>query len=295
MAKEKIVIAKGDCHGDCSDILYLMQSLSDRGIDLKDVVIIIAGDFGIPWTGRPDSNRENLENLNYFGCDIVALLGNHEWWNLIYSMPQGIFCGANVHQCFYDNVWYENIHYVTDPTVMTIDRKKYLLIPGADSHDIRDGILTGLRPIGETEEYNDWFDEFGPEIEDFAHSKYDELGYYPQFRVEGLSWFREEKIQIDKVCDILLDQNSFHAVVSHDAPAKFAYEFQHRCRSSIFDIYPPTDDEQRLDDIYKSIRFNRWIHGHFHEDMTSREDSRVTISYFVPHVLSDNFQLRKNN
>lgn len=290
---DKIVVAKGDCHNDISDVLGITSWFDGKGVPMEDLVMIIAGDFGIPWPGDPADNSRKLAKLDSIGCEIVAVLGNHEWWSLVYSMPEGEFCGANVHECVYGGVRYNHIHYVTDPAVMTIDSKDYLLIPGADSHDIRDGILSGLRPIGEMEDKNSWYAENVGEIREFEETVKQRDGYWPQFRIDGLSWWREETIQFDKLEKILESKRRFHAVISHDAPDTFAYEFQ--IRRSIWDRYPPTEAERRLDKIYRSIDFDYWIHGHFHSDATSMEDSRVSISYFVPHVLSDNFQLTEDD
>lgn len=287
---DKIVVCKGDCHGETFDIEAIAKTMARKGVSMNDLIIVIAGDFGIPWPGYPEDNVEKLAKVNHIGCDVVAVLGNHEWWSLVYSMPDGSFMGADVHECVYDGVKYDNIHYVADPTVMTIDGKDYLLIPGADSHDIADGILYGLRPVGETETIRSWWDENKDEVNEFEGRFKQREHRWPQYRIEGMSWWREEAIQIDKLTSLLDEHGrSFHAVVSHDAPDRFAYEFQlHR---SLWERHLPTDDERKLDKIYESLTFRHWVHGHFHADMVSHEDDRVTISYYIPHVLSDNFQL----
>lgn len=286
---DKIVLVKGDCHADETDILGMCDHLRGRGVNLKDVVIFIAGDFGIPWPGYPAGNAKKLQLLNDTGATIIAVLGNHEWWSLIESMPQGFLFGSNVHQCFFMNKWYNHIHYVTDPTVMTIDKKRYLLIPGADSHDIQDGIIPVSRPVYEDEPMAHWHEECGQEVRLWVRDFEAKHHYHPTARIDGYSWWKEEAPQLDKVYDIIEKRSDFHAVISHDAPAKFAYEFQKS--RSIWSRYPATENERIMEDIYNKINFKYWVHGHFHEDLTSREDSRITISYFIPKVLSDNFSL----
>lgn len=289
---EKIVVAKGDCHGSEQDIVWMIESLSDRGVRPSDVVVIVAGDFGIPWPGDPDDDAEKLDVLNDLGCQIVAVLGNHEWWSLVKSMPHGIFCNANVHQCVFMGKLYDNIHYVADPAVMTIDGRDYLLIPGADSHDIRDGVLRGLDPLAEGERMDDWYQRNKGEITEFNESFRQKNGYWPQYRIDGVTWWPDEAIRFDELEALLSEQTEFHAVVSHDAPDTFAYEFQ--LRKSLYDRYPPTEAERKLDKVYKSIGFKHWMHGHFHEDARSVEDPRVMISYYRPHILSDNFHLTRD-
>lgn len=288
----KIVLAKGDCHGDPYDLIAICDHFRKRNIDLNNVVIFVAGDFGIPWPGHPQETIDKLTALDSTGATIIAVLGNHEWWSLVYSMPQGMLYGGNVHQCFFNNVWYKNIHYVTDPTVMNIDNKSYLLIPGADSHDIRDGILYGLRPIRAMETYREWSAENLKNVQEYEDNFVDEHGYYPQFRIDGITWWREEHPQIDKVNEILntyRGKEKFQAVISHDAPGVFAYESQRH--KSIWDRYPVTEAERQLEDIYNKINFKYWVHGHFHSDAISRTDPRVIVSYYVPKVLSENFSL----
>ena len=278
------VVVKGDCHGDTKDIENIVRRLSDNGIDAQSVVFFVAGDFGIPWPLFPKEDTNKLERLNRLGCTIVAVLGNHEWWPLVYRMPEAELFGGEVHQCVFGGVWYENIFYVADPTVMSIDGADYLLIPGADSHDIRDGIFSGAEPAVEMQTYDDWKKDNGALVRDFEKRFLRENGRLPQFRTNDVTWFREETVQTDKVRDIVNRQWRFNAVISHDIPAFFVRELQHGLDG--FLRYEVTPKEMELQRVHDDISFDMWIVGHFHQDKVSMLDTRTVISYHTPHILS---------
>lgn len=94
----------------------------------KNDYVIICGDFGGVWDG---SNEEKywikwLKNKNF---STLFIDGNHENFDVLYSLPTVEFCGGTVHKI--DN----GIYHLIRGEVYTIDEKKFFVFGGADSHD----------------------------------------------------------------------------------------------------------------------------------------------------------------
>lgn len=162
-------------------------------------------------------------------------------------MPLVEFGGAEVCQMYYDRKIYNNIYYIETPQFMEIQDQKLLLIPGAESHDI----------------------DFLIEPEN-VHSK-DFLRYIQRqerngeqisYRVNHLTWWREEKIDRNKVNKFL-----------KQAPREVDYILTHDCPSSMLNYWKkpgtpgrliPTESELVLEELRQSVDYKMWLHGHFH-------------------------------
>ena len=94
----------------------------------KNDYVIICGDFGGVWDG---SNEEKywikwLKNKNF---TTLFIDGNHENFDMLYSLPTVDFCGGTAHKI--DN----GIYHLIRGEIYTIDGKKFFVFGGACSHD----------------------------------------------------------------------------------------------------------------------------------------------------------------
>ncbi len=94
----------------------------------KNDYVIICGDFGGVWDG---SNEEKywikwLKNKNF---TTLFIDGNHENFDMLYSLPIVEFCGGSAHKVD------SGIYHLMRGEVYTIDTKKIFVFGGADSHD----------------------------------------------------------------------------------------------------------------------------------------------------------------
>mgnify|MGYP004543394643 CR=1 FL=1 len=94
----------------------------------KNDYVIICGDFGGVWDG---SNEEKywikwLKNKNF---TTLFVDGNHENFDMLYSLPIVEFCQGTAHKI--DN----GIYHLMRGEVYAIDGKKVFVFGGADSHD----------------------------------------------------------------------------------------------------------------------------------------------------------------
>lgn len=94
----------------------------------KKDYVIICGDFGGVWDG---SNEEKywikwLKNKNF---TTLFIDGNHENFDMLYSLPIVELCGGTAHKI--DN----GIYHLIRGEAYMIDGKKIFVFGGADSHD----------------------------------------------------------------------------------------------------------------------------------------------------------------
>lgn len=83
-----MIFVTGDLHGEKEQIQEYIKVLSDC---TKDDILIVAGDFGIPWYSRAldmhykdDKLLDLLRNAPFTTCFVD---GNHENFDLLYSNP----------------------------------------------------------------------------------------------------------------------------------------------------------------------------------------------------------------
>ena len=124
------IIVSGDIHGQF-DIRKLSNHkvISEFG-SLPDV-LIITGDFGVPWSNdlldRQDKYlREWYESKPY---KVLVIPGNHENYGRISLMPQVSIYGATAHQ------YGSNIFFIDKNEILTIDNTTFYCFGGATSTD----------------------------------------------------------------------------------------------------------------------------------------------------------------
>lgn len=93
-----MIFVTGDLHGEKEQIQEYIKVLSDC---TKDDILIVAGDFGIPWYSRAldmhykdDKLLDLLRNAPFTTCFVD---GNHENFDLLYSNPVIEKWGGRVH------------------------------------------------------------------------------------------------------------------------------------------------------------------------------------------------------
>jgi len=239
-----MIYLTGDKHGNIQELSFKQHPIM-RTLTAEDTLFIL-GDFGLIWEWNCDTKEEayNLNWLNEQVYTTIVILGNHENWTKILQMPQIEKFGGKVRECVYGGVTYEKIFFVTEPTVLDIDGKHILAIPGADSHDI-DHLLD-------------------PAEKDFKRIR----KYFNRkniwYRVIGQSWWPQEAIDIEKARKLLAEHEGEHfdMIVSHDAPSGLTqwYSIKTGFHMNI------TEGETFFEELAWTLDFDMWCHGHFHFD-----------------------------
>ena len=107
--------------------------------DKNITYLIILGDFGLPWFDCPIDEKgihpENKQDqyllrwLKKKPFTILAVMGNHENYNMIEKLPEVEMFGDKVLKVS------ENIFYLKRGHFYNIEEKSFLVLGGAESHD----------------------------------------------------------------------------------------------------------------------------------------------------------------
>lgn len=269
-----MLYVRGDIHADPISAFSFRNHPEMRTLT-KDDYMVILGDFGVVWgPGCEKDTHYKLNWLNNRPQKTVVLLGNHDNWDWALSLPKIDTEIGEVRQCVFENIVYDNIYIVADPSVLNICGEKCFCIPGAECHD-----LPGCYTDAKGNEHSDlpilgkdkkWHYVNGDLIEP-------QPLMIPQFfREEGKHWWKDEAIDVDSAGEILyiLKDNEVHIdfVFSHDAPAIQLTEMNKKLPAGKEII---TEGEHFLQRVVDELDFDCFFHGHLHWDRLQPSDNRI--------------------
>lgn len=121
----------GDVHGniDFKKLTIPFKYKKFLNVDIRDIdIMFIAGDAGFIWgnSAVDDAIKKKIEKLPY---TILAVLGNHENYDLIEQIPIETWNGIKVRRVT------NNCFYLVSPQVFELDGKKFFIMQGATSLD----------------------------------------------------------------------------------------------------------------------------------------------------------------
>ena len=234
----------GDPHGEI-DIKKLSFKNWPESRDLtREDVLIIAGDFGLPFLSTDNIPVRNLTEkyaknssktyhywiqwLSKRPYTICFVDGNHECFPYWKEQPESILFGGKVQQ----HPDAANVYHLCRGEYYTIQDKTFWVMGGAQSVD------------------KGW-------------------------RIEGVDWWREE---IPSVAEMEHGLNTLAAhgnkvdyIVTHTMPQKLI--------EPVLGVgYESEPTQSYLDTVYDRAQFKEWFCGHFHRDLTDI-DYNIHISY----------------
>jgi predicted phosphodiesterase len=227
-----MIYITGDCHGDFSR--FEDNKFSNL---TKDDYVIICGDFGGIWDNNKFSrhDRKNLKALSKMSFTTLFVDGNHENFNHIYKYPIIEWNGGKVHKIS------QSIYHLMRGEIYILDDKKIFVFGGAESHDIKDGILN------ETEIYK---------TEDFDEK-------HISFRIRNHNWWDLELPTKEELENGLanLEKNNYKVdyIITHCGPTSIQNE--------INDVYPINRLTEYFEELKKNISFKKWYFGHYHQNI----------------------------
>ncbi len=250
-----MIYITGDCHGDFSR--FSTAAFPEQKKMTKDDYIIICGDFGI-WH---DTNEERywLKWLNEKPFTTLFVAGNHENYDRLKSNEFEIkdWHGGKVH------VIRDSILHLMNGYVFEICGKRIFAFGGAQSHDIRDGIL----------DENDYDNH-----EDYlkTRSKWNKLN--KEYRINHVSWWKEEipsKEEMDFGLKTLEEnKNQVDYIVTHCCPHRIEYKMSNG-------RFAPDALTEYFDVIDGTADFKYWFYGHYHNDMQYLEKYILLYMQFI--------------
>ena len=226
-----MIYVTGDCHGDYSRFLNT-GFCHNTGLT-KDDYVIIAGDFG--YWDESEKQRNRLQFLDSLPFTTLFVDGNHENFDLLYSLPVSTWKGGKVHKIT------DSVIHLMRGQVFTIDGATFFTFGGASSHDIQGGVI----------ELDD------PNYRMRVATLY-AMGW--SFRVNHLSWWKEELPSQQEMDEGIanLDKCGWNVdfVITH-------------CHNSLYQgmlVYENSVDRlnQYFDDISQRLNYKRWYFGHYH-------------------------------
>lgn len=231
----------GDIHGDILTNFSYNKNPEMRKLTPNDYLIIL-GDCGVPWNDY--TFKEDIYKLNWLNdrpYKTIFITGNHDNYDLIEQMPQISFHQGIARQAVYNNKIYKNIFYIDKPTFLYLNQYDILIIPGADSHDIQDGIIDGTQ--------KDWRKTY--KLAKQSGKKF--------MRVSHVTWWPQEKVQVNLVNQLIKEKNIkyVHFILSHECPANQLWQTNRRFQSNKGQIF--------LEQIQNTIEYDIWLHGHLHD------------------------------
>ena len=233
-----MVFVTGDCHAEFNK--FSTKNFPEQKGMTHDDIVIVCGDFGL-WHDD-ETERYWLKWLNRKNFTTVFVDGNHENFDRLYSdeFPIVDFHGGKAHKIR------ENIYHLMRGYVFEFDGKKFFCFGGANSHDIRDGILD-----------RDDFDS----NEEFMATVRDWDRRWKMFRINHLSWWKQElptQEELDFGLQTLIQNgNKVDYIISHCCPQEIASSCGFR---------EPDVLTQWFNMVAHTVQFDRWYFGHYHNN-----------------------------
>jgi hypothetical protein len=231
-----MIYLTGDTHAEFSRLGN--RCFPEQKMLSKQDILIILGDFGGIWH---DDRQERywLDWLNDRPYTIAYVDGNHENYDRYYSneFPIVDFFGGKAHQIR------ESVFHLLRGELFEFEGKRFFAFGGASSHDIRDGILD-------------------PTAENFKETYRKMRKQWKQFRVNHLSWWKEELPSEEELrhgrenLEAVNYQVDF--VLSHCLPQRIAQAFPP-------EKFPPDKLTLYFDSLLSDgLEFQGWYCGHYH-------------------------------
>ena len=242
-----MIYITGDTHGDWMSRLNV-HAFPEQKEMTKDDYVIIAGDFGI-WN---DTKQEqyNLDWLEDKPFTTLFIDGNHENFERLYSMPVSKWHGGNVHFIR------PSVIHLMRGQVFYIDDKTFWTFGGASSHDIKDGIL----------------EKDDTRLKKWKHD------YTKQFRVDHVSWWREELPSNEEMRDGLSNlkniNNKVDFIITHCGTTSSIALYS-------MGEYKPDRLTNYLEYVRQNVDFTRWFMGHYHDNYAINDKEIILYDQIV--------------
>lgn len=247
------IYVTGDIHGNPSrlstDIFPEQKEMT------KEDYVILLGDVGLVWDYKGESENEKywLDWLETKSFTTLFIDGNHENFSRLNSYEVSEFCGGNA------SFIRPSVIHLKRGQVLNLQGKKFFTFGGAKSHDISDGILEpGDKRIKE------W-----------------DKNYNKMFRVNGVSWWREEmpsQEEMDEgICNLQKENNKVDYILTHCPPTSVLKQMNNNYGSDYLTDY--------LQAIKENIKYKKWLFGHMHVNKNYQWDKAACLYEQIVRIL----------
>ena len=236
-----MIYVTGDCHGDFRR--FNTEIFTEQKEMTKNDTVIILGDFGGVWDFRGESRSEKywLDWLDKKPFTTVFIDGNHECFSRLYQYPIKEWREGKVHEIR------PSVLHLMRGEIFTIEKNTFFAFGGASSHDINDGILD---PVNDASKIKDWYQD-----------------YTKMFRINGISWWKEELPSQEEMNNGLLNlqkvNNKVDYIITHSPYTSLLRQMDGG--SGLYENDYLTDYLQK---IKQTVDYKYWLFGHMHVNQT---------------------------
>lgn len=230
-----MIYITGDCHGAYTR--FSIENFPEQKEMTKEDYVIVCGDFGF-WNDSGEQRywRKWLSKKSF---TTLFVDGNHENFDLLYSIPVEEWRGGKIHRIS------DSIIHLMRGQVFMIEGKKIFTFGGARSHDISDGILD-------------------PESEHFKQEYKRLRRQGAMFRVNHVSWWKEEMPNEAEMAEgrRSLEKNGWKVnyIVTHCAPSSVQAQIS-------AGRFVPDALTAYLEEIKQVCDYRKWFFGHYHNNL----------------------------
>jgi len=209
----------------------------------RDDYLIICGDFSGVWSYlfESESETEILDSFTQLRFTILFVDGNHENHARLKDYPRVKFHGGMAHKIR------RNVYHLMRGYVFDIDGKKIFTFGGAQSHDIKDGILQRKN-----------YEFLTDMLDDYKSLK--EQG--KDVRMNEISWWKEElpnSAEMKRGIENLKKVNfKVDFVITHCPPREICKWCGYYDNDKLLDYF-----DKLLD---MGLQFDEWWSGHLHRN-----------------------------
>lgn len=215
-----------------------MNSFPEQQEMTRDDFVIVCGDFGL-WN-NDKTEKWWLKWLAEKNFTVLFVDGNHENFDRLYGDEFDIvdFYGGKAHKI------QDNLYHLMRDYIFNICEKKIFAFGGAQSHDIRDGIMRA---------------------ENFPNKKALMAAYNSRtkrgemLRIDHISWWHQEMLSKEEMDfglrNLEKNSNKVDYIISHCCPQQIAF---------LCGYFKPDKLTEYFDRVCVKVDFSRWFFGHYH-------------------------------
>lgn len=241
------IFVTGDIHSEIYP-RFNTKNFSAQKELTKDDIVIVCGDFGIPFVNNK-THEHALKELGKRPFTTAFIDGNHENFDILNSYPVEEWNGGKVHKLN------DSVIHLMRSQVFNIQNHKFFTFGGAPSHDIQDGIIE-----------ND--ENMKQNVRRMQHQ------HKHFYRINHISWWKEEVASQEEFDEGIanLEKHNFKVdfILTHEAPQTIRRQMHY------YDIDPQPMAEY-LQNIKQRTGFKRWYFGHYHVNQPFYWDRTIAI------------------
>lgn len=160
----------GDTHGRWDNLQTFKTKTT------KDDTLIILGDFGLAW--NEETFRSGIKFFKHIPATVIAVMGNHENYDMIEELPIVELHGAKMRQCS------DNVYYVCNGEIFEVEGKLFYAFGGGKSIDKAYRMQLEMKSRSNGRNVKLWWEQEIPSDKEFE---------------EGMALFDEYKCQVDYI------------------------------------------------------------------------------------------------